>query len=351
MKKFLILFSTIAFMGCATAIKIEVTKPAEINMSGARTIAVLNVHYSDKGSLDLGEIFNKPLVSALFGDSEKEQVIQDVISYTTSAMTISLLDTGYFTIVSGKELSEYFSQGQEINALSIGAESGAEAIIVPEFTQLRYDEDFITKTESVWDAEQDDYVNIEVPYGRRTAEFIFFYRVIDTETGEIIASKRFWQTKTDEQKVEYIAQITLMGMGKKAEYLGEIKSFNTLFRDGVDEVLSEVVKQLAPYTVIESRYLQKDETDSSEMERADTLVKGAMYEEAYEIFITEWEQYNNPAGGFNAAIMLEALGNADAAANLMKEVASKSGNSDAMKEYQRLLEVLEEQKELEAQMN
>ncbi len=327
MKKVLCLLSVFLFFGCATSIRINVTKPAEVNMAGARKIAVLDVNYSETGVVDLGSIFNKPLISILFGNSEQERINQDVIKYTTNNLTMSLLNTGYFTIVGARELSEYFAEGKDINPLSIGSESGAEAIIVSDITQMDYNDETYDRVESVWDSSIEDYRDQTVYYLRRNVEFSFSYRVLDTKNGSLLASRQFRETESHEVKYDD---------------KHNVRSQVDLFQTCVDRIMPNIAKQLAPYVVAEYRYLMKDETKDPAMERADELVQGSLYKEAFDIFIDIWGKTQNPAAGYNAAIMQEAMGLAQEAYDLMKEVGVKTGSKEAMREYQRLETVLQE---------
>ncbi|MCP4159786.1 MAG: hypothetical protein GY760_06910 [Deltaproteobacteria bacterium] len=335
MKKVLCLLSVFLFFGCATSIRINVTKPAEVNMAGARKIAVLDVNYSESGVIDLGSLFDKPLISILFGNSHREQINQDVTKYTTNNITMSLLNTGYFTIVGARELSEYFGEGKDINPLSIGSKSGAEAIIVSDITLMDYNDDDFYEKEQVYNSVTETTDEVSVRYFKRTVEFSLSYRVLNTKNGNLLASRQFNESQF--HKVKY-------------ENKDNIKSEVSLFQTCVDNIMPLIAKQLAPYVVAEYRYLLKDETKDPAMERADELVQGSLYKEAFDIFIDIWGKNQNPAAGYNAAIMQEAMGLAQEAHDLMKEVGVKTGSKEAMREHQRLKTVLQEIAEVEAQM-
>lgn len=335
MKKLSFLLAVCLISGCATSVKINVTKPAEVNMAGARTIAIMDVNYSESGVIDLGKLFKQPLTTIFFGDSEKDRINNEVVKYTTSSLTMSLLNTGYFTVVSSKDLSGYFDESKEVSPVTIGIQSGAEAIIVGDITRMDYEDRTYYQTVSVYNSDDEEYEEREVQYIDREVEFSFSYRVIDTENGAIIASRSFTERREDSQP-------------SHDKYY--MKSEVNLFQECVDEIMGSIVKQLAPYMVTEYRYLLKDESKSEELKRAVKFVEGGLYQEAYEIFFNNWNNTMNPSAGYNAAIMNEALGRIQEATDLMKDVAVKTDNKDAMKEHQRLKVVLKEQEEVKRQL-
>lgn len=335
MKRIITILTALLITGCATSVPINVTKPAEVNMAGARTIAVMDVNYSESGVIDLGRLFSQPLTTIFFGDSEKERINNDVIKYTTSSLTMSLLNTGYFTIVSSKELSQYFNDTGDVNPVSIGVKSGADAIIVGDITRMDYEDRTYFQKVSIYNNTEEEYEERDIEYIDREVEFSLSYRVIDTGTGAILASRSFTEQRKDSQPIH------------DKYYL---KSQVSLFQECVDDIMIDIARQLAPYVVTEYRYLLKDESKSDELKRAVKFVEGGLYQEAYEIYINNWNSSLNPSAGYNAAIMHEALGRIEEAADLMKEVAVKTGNKESMNEHQRLLKVLKEQEELKKQL-
>ena len=94
----------------------------------------------------------------------------------------------------------------------------------------------------------------------------------------------------------------------------------------------------------------KDKTDDPRMEQADELVKGRIYDAALDLFLEVWDDTGNPAAGFNAAILYEITGDLDTAIAQMKEVARRTGEKKAMREYNRLLETQREQQRLQEQL-
>jgi len=112
-----------------------------------------------------------------------------------------------------------------------------------------------------------------------------------------------------------------------------------------------MAKQLAPYQVREHRTLMRDKTKDPRMEQADDLVKGKVYDSALEIFLDVWQQNGNVAAGFNAAVLYEVTGQLDLAISQMKSVVDRTSDKKAMREYNRLLTVRQEQERLREQQS
>ena len=105
----ILIVGLLAFVfGCSTSIPVTVTKPAEINMSGNRVIAVLDFRYPVKDKTITGKDLLEWAISKLTGiDLLKEMSVeQKVADHTTSQVIMTLLNTGYFQLVSPQEVAK-----------------------------------------------------------------------------------------------------------------------------------------------------------------------------------------------------------------------------------------------------
>lgn len=326
--------------GCATSIHIKVLKPAEINMSGARKLAIFSVDVPKLGGhSDLEDLWKHSLLRVekkLFIDTSS--VEYKIGQYATDNLISNLVNTDYFEIISPTDVErsiEYYDD-ENLDPIMLGQLLGAEAIILSEITDLEEDVEPFTVIETVEDEKTKQMYEIEVPWMRKIVHLRFTYWVISTATDTLMASKSFYRNTKDEQE---------------AEALGvDFKPSEQMYRQIMNGILPAMAKQLAPYEVWESRYMMKDKTKDPRMKEADNLVKGGIYEKALDLFLEIWYDNRNPAAGVNAAIMHEALGDVDSALDIVEEVLDVSAEKKVMYEYRRLQRVKEDLEELEKQM-
>jgi hypothetical protein len=335
----IVIASLILFLGCATAVPVTVTKPAEVNMSSMRRIAVLDFNVThDRYELSVEKIFEAAM-EELFDLSVGGRAIErEIEEYTTERFIIGLVQTNYFQVVGAPEIKRAIdptsiSMG---SVQAIGEKLDAQGILTGEIYRISAEDEKFTRTENVTDPETDAVYETEIRWIRRTAVLGLTYHVFNTESGALFASRSFEASIQDEQETE------------NKELLREPVD---MYREIVDSFIPKMMKQLAPYTVRESRRLMKDKRDDPIMESARQHAKNGMYDRALELYIEVWNDSRNPAAGFNGAIMYEVTGDIDAAVSLMKEVVDRYPEKKIFREYNRLLGVREEQERLAEQLS
>jgi hypothetical protein len=278
-------------------------------------------------------------ISELIGvEFAKEQSTEArVADYTTSSVITTLLDTGYFQLVSPKQVAQAMSGSisTKTTAVDIGRAVDAQAIVNGELYLLDSKDETWVDTVTTTDPDTGLEVKQIVPKIARKAWVGMTYQVVNTQTGTIVASRSFQGEESRE--TEQAKRHTL-------------PTAEQMYKDIIDDFMPDLAKQLAPYQVRESRTLMKDKMDDPRMEQADELVKGRVYDAALEIFLDVWAQSRNPAAGFNAAILYEITGSLDSAIELMNEVVRATGEKKAMREYNRLLQSREERERLREQL-
>jgi hypothetical protein len=326
-------------ISCATNIPVTITKPAEINMAGNRVIAVLDFRYSPDSREWTGGDLIRWAVTRLTGIElpARETPESRAADYATSRVIRTLIDTGYFQLVSPREISQALKGTVEadVSVTGIGKAVDAQAIINGELTVLETEDEEWILTRTVKDPDTGDPVKEEVPMIRRRAKVAMMYQVIDAETGVFIASRSF--DDQDEASVE-------------AAYASTLPSVDDMYMRIIDSFMPKMAKQLAPYQVTEHRFLKKDKTEDPRLEHADGLVRARAYEEALEMFLSVWEENGNFAAGYNAAILYEILGRLDEAIAQMQAVVAASGDRGAARQLQRLLAAKRDYQRLQEQM-
>jgi hypothetical protein len=326
--------------GCSTSIPVTVTKPAEINMSGNRVIAVLDFRYPVKDKTISGKDLLQWAISKLTGlNIPKElNVEQRVAEYTTSQVILTLLNTGYFQLVSPQEVAQAMQGGisSSTTAVDIGKAVKAQAIVNGDLYLLEAKDKEWSEERTVTDASTGQEQTVTVPMISRTVSVGMSYQVVNTATGNVVASRSFESQTSTERELE------------NKQDLPDVEDMYTSL---IDDFMPKMAKQLAPYQVREHRTLMRDKTKDPRMEQADSLVKGRVYDSALEIFLDVWQQNGNVAAGFNAAILYEVTGQLDMAISQMKSVVDRTAEKKAMREYNRLLMVKKEQERLREQQS
>ncbi|MFW6181329.1 MAG: DUF6340 family protein [Spirochaetota bacterium] len=327
----------LAAAGCATRVPVTVTRPAEVNMAGARKIAVLDFPVTAERRLDKGFLLHLVLNSVFgtrLGAIDQERRISE---YTTERFILALVRTGYFQVVGPDQLREAMGAVDLSGAgvVHIGSKADVRAVIHGEIYLLHTEDEEITATEEIVGPETDQTTEETSVRVVRTAALGLEYYVTRTDTGEVLAARSFEDTLREEQPLEQ-------------EFL--LPDPLDMYREIVDSFMPRVARQLAPYTVRENRRLLRDRSGSPRMDQAKRLARGRIYDRALELYLQEWERTRNPAAGHNAAIMHEVTGDLDAAAALMKQVAERHPRRRILREYRRLQEARREQQRLVEQL-
>ncbi|MBN1410258.1 MAG: hypothetical protein JW969_05385 [Spirochaetales bacterium] len=337
MKKILLLFILLLMVisGCATTINIKVTKPAEVNMAGARTLAVMDFVVANTSEmLTIDQIWEQVITKA-YGIEKADTLEQRLSNYTTQSLISTLYDTKYFTLILprdvGKALSGMITTSP--NPVQIGILVGAKAILTGSATISYIDQD-IPRQFEVFDLETGETVTKIEYLKKKEASLDFTYRIINTSTGFIMATKSFIDTYSKE-------------VAKEDE--DTLPQIEDIFRDMINKILPRIAHQIAPYEVTEYRSLMNDETKNPKMAEADDLVKKGLYDIAFNIFKDVWEQSRNPAAAVNSAIMLEATGKLPDAVKFLEEAVVITSNERIALELKRLRDAAKDLKALKEQ--
>jgi len=321
---------------CATTVRLEVLKPAEIDMGDARTVAVMDYSASESGTSSLDDFFVDLFVKALGGETEAEARARNIARYATNTMIAELLDTGYFTVVSSQDVRNAFSGRKgRLGPGDIGERFGAKAVIVGDIARMSADLDRFSRREKVYDERLQKKVKVEVPWVRLKTELLLSYRVIETGSGTIIATRKFRERREAEQPAD-----------RKAD----LPDPDDMYREMIDGIMAQAARQLAPHVEIQTRSLMGDQQKDPRMKQADDLVKNGFLEQARDMFREIWSATGNVAAGYNGAIMCEALGDINEAVDLMGDVVDASQDETVFREYQRLQAVRDERRRAENQL-
>ena len=339
--KFIVAFALLlSFLGCATTIRMELTRPAEVNMAGAKRVAVLDFGFPPDGdrTLTFNEIWAMALAKALGIEQPREQPLKEQMAgYVTERMIAALINTGYFEVINPGDVSAAMknSGSRQVDAIMIGQMVGAQAIIVGDITKFVNKRTDHWEKETVKDAETGLEYTTQVRWLKREISIRLTYRTVNPATAAIMATKTLEDSHSDDVKYDNRDQL---------------KADEEICKNILNQMVPKIAKQIAPYKEVVYRALMKDKTKNPDLKAADELVKGNLYDRALEIFLQVWSGTRNPAAGVNAGIMYEALGDLDSALRIVKEVVDRTADSTAMREYSRLLKEKQSLERLKEQL-
>jgi len=334
---FAALAAAAAFSSCATSIPVEVMKPAEINMSDARTIAVLDFdyprQYRSSGMFDMLGLHIRGTV--IYG---RDSLEYELASYATRRLISALFGNEYFTVVDSSYVASRLSSydgSRELSAIEIGRSSSAQAIIVGEITKAQRDYRTEVVKERVKDSNTGVYVDVYESYTTAKDEVALQYRVVDAGTGVIIASRYFEQGASNRMKTVDRSRLP---------------SAESVMKGIIDSWIPKIERQIAPYRTTEYRTLASDKTKDPDMKAADELARSGAYDAALNRFLGIYNATRNPAAGINAAIMMDVLGRIDDAISMMTSVLEDTGDKAASRELSRLRQTKRDMERVAEQM-
>ena len=280
-------------MACSTTIPVKVRKPAELNIGSARTIAVMDFDFIGSWDFSAGEKDSKkPLGALAKAIAKKNKKLNPEKAYPGSNVSeqfvAKLVQNGYYTVIERSQIDEILKEQSlslsglvdEEQVVQVGNMIGAQALITGSGTYSvkdvgeweKYKEKKKNKDGKKVSVEKERYNII-----RHVSTQITF-RVIDVNTGSVIASKtnkasnksKSWKYKSS-------------GKDESAAAKG-LKDWKPIVTGLVSNILDKTVRQIAPHTVTQKREIEEGE--SKKMKSALEYAKRDLWDEAKEI----WEK-------------------------------------------------------------
>jgi len=289
----LIVAAAICLCGCATQVKVVVDRPAELNMNGANSIAILPIQANEP---EKTETINFLGFFTILRKSSTPSTREQLADYLTNSLTSKLLSTSYYTVVDSAMVE---------GALKAGNKPPVDVYLTGSINQ------FNTKVTSEV-VENDD--GTTTVYYKRTADVSVNYRIIDATTGSIVAMRKADYSRTSSSDTD--------------EY--KLPSAYDLLTGELDRLASKIMKEVQPYQETMYLSLLKDKTKDPEFAEADQYAKNGAIELSYEKFQAIYDKTGYYEAGYNAAILLQALGKLEDARDAMKALVAKTGDKKAI---------------------
>ena len=309
---FILLSFLLILSSCATTVDVRLTRPANLDLNGAKTIAVLPIkpksYYREYNtSLGVELLINSFYQFFEIPDPDEEAAI----SLLKNQIERGLMQSPYITLVSSREV-ELANKNGYLNP--------ADVYLTGEVSRYNVTDDYYDEKKIIKEAEGDRKAEYEIKrYWTREVEFTLRYQVVDSSTNKVIS---LGEVRCDDESSSYNS--------KK-----ELPSAYNIIESNLRYAAKKILKELQPYSVIKSISLlevkTKDKLLKQRMKDADALAKKNLIREAAAEFQSVYNEYGAVEAGYNAAILEEALGNLSEAEKKMLAVYEENPDSRVAK--------------------
>jgi len=296
--------SIFMLISCSTTVSTTVTRPAELDMHGARTIAVLP--------------FQKYSPSGFMSGNSKEKDREECCEYISTELEERLANVEYYTLESSTRVKVAIEKGRTppVDVYITG--------YINRFT------DNVTVSEHKSKNDDDEEV-IEHVY-TRDIDMDIVYQIVDSTSNLVLHknSKSF-------------------NASDRAYSRNTLKSTFDLTRPYLDSFVSELLKKIQPYEEKVYFTLLESKSKDPEMKLAMKLADNNQIDAACDKFLSIYEETGDFTAGYNAAILLEAMGDLYEARDIMKYLADETGDKRAVKALKNINNEIELSEKLEKQ--
>jgi len=352
----------LVFTSCATSINVRHLIPSEVDVSNHRNIAIASTEMFvfPRGGYLPPWIKGSSDTSFTLSSGFDTNVNAKVAEASTTYLVDALVNTDYFTILPSETTDAYLTLGKSgKDAYAMLIEQGVQALLKSSITYMNCEEQILGRDIKEWITEKLDPTDLtskDISYNKVTSRSFFLeqkatvtfaYTLIDLKANKILATDSFTSQKTKETCLGK----TIYGIGENSRDIDErsypsgfAPSFFSLFDGLVKEISSKVAMQLAP-SWEETRVSLMANKPKADVKQAYKMAEQGNLRGAYEVFFQAWDQRSHLPSGYNAALLLEGLGQYSEALALMNQVYNKTGDSKALAQLIRLKEVSSQQDE------
>lgn len=297
---------------CATTVNVNLTRPAQLDLNGARTIAVLPfkpAYYYKEYETSLGKEILINTFYQIFKIKDPDE--QLVIDSLYSQIEHGLLNSPYIKLVSSDSVEK---------ALRKGTLNPADVYLTGEVSYFSVEDRSSEEKKLVKAASGNQPAQYQIKkYWRREVDFHFRYQIVDSTTEKVIAVNEY---RCNNNSYRY-------------ESKRDLPSAYSILESNIKDASRKILHELQPYTVTKSIKLleskTKDKALKERMKAADELAENSMIEKSSAEFQKIYEETGLVEAGYNAAILQEALGNLSKAEAMMTAVYNANPDSRVAK--------------------
>ncbi len=297
------------FSGCETSVPVNVTRPADLDITAAERIAVLpflttrmmNYTSYDTDPVATFDFYWREKDSFLawqLGDGENEFVTK-----LTASLERALLKSNYLTVVDAGTVEDAYRRGRQ---------PPIDWYVTGGISELSSEVEKIEKEVERKDKEGNKY-KVKVPYYRETVDFSLVYQVVDVNTHQVLANTE-WSYKVTSDDERNKQDLPMPGE------LAEKK---------ISDFVSRVMREFEPYDVSYSLTLLKH--DDRAMKDAEKLARKGKLAQAKTSYLQIYRSTKYFEAAYNAGLVSQAMGNMKEAYKIFSDLYKETGDSRAAK--------------------
>ena len=291
-------------VSCATTVNVNLTRPANLDLNGAKTIAVLPIKpYAYYREYDTS-IGTEILINTFYQMFEITDPDEDAaIRAFQGTIENGLMQSPYISLVSAAEV---------LRAQKNGYINPADVYLTGEISYFNINDTVTETKKTVKEAEGNRKAEYEIiKTWNRNVECVFRYQVVDSSTNKVISYR---EIKCEDQARNY-------------EYKRDLPTAYSIIESEVKYAGKKILKELQPYVVTKSIKLLQTKTKDKELKERfkanEKLADKGLLKEASAAFTALYKETDLVEAGYNAAILQEALGNLSRAEKMMTELYNK----------------------------
>lgn len=369
------ILAIVVLASCTTSIKVRHLVPSDVDVSNHRNIAIASteMYVTPRGGMLPPWIKGSSETFFTLSSGYNSNLNEKVAEASTAYLVDAMVNTDYFTVLPHKATDAYLTLGMGgENAYALLREQGVDALLRSSITYMNSEEQIIGRDIKEWVTEDPapktpkpgdpPYVPKKISYekvvGRsyyleQVATLTFTYTLIDIQTNRILATQSFTSQRTKETalgKSTFKSCDECQDKDERIYSSGFAPSFFPLYDEIVRELPAKIAKQLAP-SWSESRVSLMANKPKADVAHAYKLAEKGDLQQAYGVFYQAWKELSHVPSGYNAALLLEGMGQYSEALALMNRVYNASGNAKSHDQLLRLKKVASQQEQAMKQID
>lgn len=298
---FIVSIITLLFMSCATSIPVSVTVPPRMNYNKADSIGILPVTTAETEAASA--LKKDGLRSWWYTKNLSDDMV--LATYLTSKVEEILASSDFFKVVSSDQLQKQVEAGN----ISVQALISGKILSVVNDYEEGYEEFTDLNGKIINKYYIKNMSNIEVSF-----------KILDPIDFSIIDS--------------FSAKASAYDTDSSWD---QVDSYNSLQKQALDKIIQSNKYQFIPRTYRQYRTMAKlANKKDPRTEKVDQFIDNGFYQEAYDLFISIYNDSSDSGALYNAILLQEILGDLDGALVEMTNFAKSTGDSNAVKQMNRM---------------
>jgi hypothetical protein len=337
---------------CATMVEVRHLRPAEVDLKGRKNLALGPVTTAVRTTRPSPWIDGLQETSFSLSSGWEADLVSRLEQWATTRLHSVVTSSGYFTVMDPALTGAYLTlirQGGDGCELLL--EKGFNMLLVPTIQFFDAAEEVVGRDirEQVTEEIEVGGVKMISTYEKVTSREYYLiqrgtvtlgYDLYDPENGTLITSKSFTDVQQKETKIgtRFYGADSKSYRDERTYLSSQGPSFASLFEEMLRPMIEQIGRQIAPSWESVKVALLDSKPQTVASKEAHSLVKYGNYARAQQLFMAEWQNSRSLAQGYNAAILLEAMGYLDEAVALIDEVYQSTASAKAYSALMRMQE-------------